>query len=120
MMAIRVAPNNGIAVCLPMAVIASIRGLPAFRSTKIPSIITMALSTSIPIASTNAAKDTRCIVPPANSKNRNEPNTVTTRLIPMITPLLKPIANIKMSTTIITDSIKLITNVPNESPTRSG
>lgn len=56
MIAINVAPNNGIAVCRPIAVIASILSFPAFKSTNMPSIITMALSTSIPIASTKAAQ----------------------------------------------------------------
>ena len=120
MMAIRVAPNNGIAVCRPIAVIASILSFPAFRSTNMPSMITMALSTSIPIANTKAARETRCIVPPANCRKRNDPKTVTTKLIPIISPLLKPIANIRISTTMTTDSIRLMTNVPSESPTRSG
>ena len=64
-MAISVAPRRGMAVCLPMAVMASIRFLPAFKSTSMPSMMTMALSTNIPIASTKAANDTRCMVPPA-------------------------------------------------------
>ena len=120
MIAIKVAPSKGIAVCRPIAVIASIRLLPAFRSTSIPSIITIALSTSIPIASTNDASETRCIVPSTKYRNRKEPNTVTTRLIPIITPLLNPIVIIRMTTTIMTDSIRLRMNVPNEPDTRSG
>ena len=120
MMAISVAPSSGMAVCLPMAVMASIRFFPAFRSTSMPSMMTIALSTNIPIARTNAASDTRCIVPPAVYRNINEPKTVTTRLIPIMTPLLNPIATIRMSTTMMTDSIRLMMNVPNEAPTRSG
>ena len=116
MMAIRVAPSKGIAVCRPIAVIASILSFPAFKSTNMPSIITMALSTSIPIASTKAAS----IVPPANCRKRNDPKTVTTKLMPIIRPLLNPIASISINTTMTTDSIRLMTNVPSESPTRSG
>ena len=117
MMAISVA---GIAVWRPMAVIASMRFLPAFRSTSMPSTMTMALSTSIPIASTKAASDTRCMVPSAVYRNRNEPNTVTMRLMPMMIPLLKPMASIRITTTMMTDSIRLMTKVPKEAPTRSG
>ena len=120
MMAISVAPSSGMAVCRPMAVIASMRGLPAFRSTSMPSMMTMALSTSMPIARTKAPSDTRCMVPFMVCRNRNEPNTVTTRLMPMMTPLLKPMAIIRMMTTMATDSIRLTMNVPSELPTRSG
>ena len=119
MMAIKVAPSNGMAVCRPMAVNASIRGFPFFRSTKMPSTITMALSTNIPIAKMKAPKETRCIVPSNDCKNRKVPSTVTTKLTPMISPLLNPMVSIKMKTTIATDSIKLITKVPKESFTRS-
>ena len=42
------------------------------------------------------------------------------RLIPMIRPLLNPIAIISISTTMMTDSIRLMTKVPKELPTRSG
>ena len=119
-MAISVAPNRGIAVCRPMAVMASILFFPAFRSTRMPSTMTMALSTSIPIANTNAANDTRCMVPSMVSRNKKEPNTVTTKLIPIINPLLNPMVSMRINTTIMTDSIRLMTKVPKESPTRSG
>ena len=82
--------------------------------------MTMALSTNIPIASTKAASDTRCMVPSAVYRNRNEPNTVTMRLMPMMIPLLKPMASIRITTTMMTDSIRLMTKVPKEAPTRSG
>ena len=62
-MAIAVAPSSGMAVLRPMAVRASERGLPAFLSTRIPSTMTMALSTSIPMARMNEPSDTRCSVP---------------------------------------------------------
>ena len=85
-----------------------------------PSTMTIALSTSIPIASTKAANDTRCMVPPVVPSTRKEPKTMTTRLAPMMSPLRKPIVNISTMTTISTDSIRLSTNWPNDSVTRSG
>ena len=121
MMAIIVAPSRGIAVCFPMSVRASNLDLSGFlRSIRIPSIITMALSTNIPIARMNAPSETRCIVPPAAERNRNEPQTVISRLIPMIIPLLMPIANIRMRITMAIDSIRLMRNVPRASFTLSG
>ena len=119
-MAIKVAPRSGMAVLLPMEVIASMRGLPRFRSIRMPSIITMALSTSIPIARINAASDTRCMEPSIMPNNKNEPITVTIRLVPMITPLLKPMTSINIATTITTDSIRLMKKVARASVTRSG
>ena len=83
-MAISVAPNNGIAVFCPMEVKASTRGFPNFMSTMMPSTITMALSTSIPIAKMKLASDTRCKVPSKPFRIKKEPNTITTKLEPMI------------------------------------
>ena len=74
-MAISVAPSNGMAVFCPMDVSASMRGFPCFISTKMPSTITMALSTSMPIAKMKLAKDTRCNVPSKPFSTKNEPNT---------------------------------------------
>ena len=71
------------------------------------------------MARMNAASDTRCIVPSAIPRIRNDPTTVTTRLMPMIIPLRKPIVSIRMAT-ITTDSIRFIRNVPSASLTRSG
>ena len=103
-----------------MEVIASMRGLPRFRSIRMPSIITMALSTSIPIARIKAASDTRCMEPSIMPNNKNEPITVTIRLVPMITLLLKPMTSINIATTITTDSIRLMKKVARASVTRSG
>ena len=119
-MAIRVAPNRGIAVFLPIVVRASFRGLPILKSTNIPSIMTMALSTSIPIANMNVANDTRCIDPSNTPRNRNEPITIVRRLTPMITPLRNPIVSINMTKTIIMDSIKFTKNDDKASVTLSG
>ena len=119
-MAISVAPSSGIAVFRPMAVIASRRGFPSFRSIRMPSTITMALSTSIPMARMNAASDTRCMEPSIVPSSRKEPMTMITRLVPMMTPLLNPMTSISIATTMMTDSIRLMKNVPRASITRSG
>ena len=108
------------AVFRPISVIASRRGFPVFRPTRMPSVITMALSTSIPIAKMKDASETLCIVPSINPRNRNEPITITTRLIPIISPLLKPIVITRMAMTISTDSIRLMANVVSEDVTSSG
>ena len=118
--AMSVAPRSGIAVFLPIAVSASMRGFPLFRSTRMPSIMTMALSTSIPIARINAPKDTRCILPSAIPRSRKEPMTITMRDMPMIMPLLMPITSMSIAITITTDSMRLMKNVESASVTRSG
>ena len=119
-MAISVAPSNGMAVRLPTPVIASARGWPVLRSTSMPSTITMALSTSIPIARMKVASETRCMVPSKYASTRNEPNTMTIRLNPITMPLRMPMKNISITTTISTDSIRLSTKTPSDSVTRSG
>ena len=110
-MAMSVAPSSGMAVFLPMEVRASARGLPLRRSTSMPSTMTMALSTSIPMARMNAAKDTRCNVPSKPLRTRNEPKTMTANDMPSITPDLNPMKKISTTTTITTDSSRLIRKV---------
>ena len=83
-------------------------------------MITMALSTSIPMAKMKAARETRCIVPSMKPRSRKLPMTMTQSEVPMMMPLLMPIKNIRMTTTITTLSIRFITKVPSESTTRSG
>ena len=58
-MAMSVALSNGSAVLRPIAVSASMRGTPACLSTRMPSMMTMALSTNMPIAKMNDPSDTR-------------------------------------------------------------
>ena len=82
--------------------------------------MTMALSTSMPIARMNEASETRCIEPSASPSSRKVPTTIVTRLMPMIRPLRKPIENIRIATTIRTDSSRLTKKVPRASVTRSG
>ena len=119
-MAISVAPSRGIAVCRPMAVRASMRGRPLRMPTSMPSIITMALSTSIPIARIRAPSDTRCMVPSSPARKVSEPSTISTRLMPMMMPLRMPMNIMSTTITMATDSMRLSTNVPSDAPTRSG
>ena len=118
--AISVAPKSGIEVLRPIEVIASRRVLPRLRSIKMPSIITIALSTNIPIAKMNDANDTRCIEPSKYPSSRNVPTTIVSRLKPIIRPLLSPIVSISTTTTITIDSNRLTKNVIRASVTRSG
>ena len=70
-------------------------------------MITIALSTSIPIATINEAKDTRCNVPCIMYKTSNEPSTTITSPAPIIYPLRNPMKSITTRITITTDSIRL-------------
>lgn len=81
--------------------------------------MTIALSTSIPIARMNAASETRCIVPPVIPSSRNVPMTIVSRLNPMITPLRNPIVIIRIAMTINTDSTRLMKKVERAPVTRS-
>ena len=83
-------------------------------------MITMALSTSIPMAKMKAARETRCIVPSIKPRIRKLPMTMTQSEVPMMMPLLMPMKNIRMTTTISTLSMRFNTKVPSESTTRSG
>ena len=85
-----------------------------------PSTMTMALSTSMPMARMNEASDTRCIDPSAMPSSRNDPMTMVARLMPMIMPLRNPIVSIRMATTISTDSTRFTRKVISASVTRSG
>ena len=119
-MAIKVAPNRGIAVFLAILVKAAGLGIPRFKSTRIPSTITIALSTSIPIATIKAARETRCKVPSSKYRITKAPKTIMTRPVPIITPLRNPIVSINTRITTSTDSTRLIIKVPIASLTRSG
>ena len=80
----------------------------------------MALSTSIPMASTNDASDTRCSEPSKTFSIISEPSTVTSRLNPRMTPLRNPMANMRSTTTMRTDSTRFIRNESSAASTFSG
>ena len=104
--AITVAPSSGNAVFLPIRNRYVFGPSPRFLSTRIPSIITTALSTSIPIAMMNAPNEIRCNVVPITSRIGNDTATVSTSPKPMMTPLRNPIVKTSTRITIRTDSSK--------------
>ncbi len=118
--AIIVAPNSGIAVLRPTFERLRERNPPPFMSFNIPSTMTIALSTNIPIAKINEPSDTRCSVPPNILRKSSDPNTVTNSVTPNSTPLRIPIANINTTTTIKIDSSKLIKKLSIATLTLSG
>lgn len=95
-----------------MSVNACRRDLPVAKPTCMPSTITMALSTSIPIAIMKAPSDTLCSVPPTLPSTVKVQSTVSNRLMPMIIPLRIPMKNIRMMSTMAMDSIKFMANEP--------
>ncbi|OQC34181.1 MAG: hypothetical protein BWX65_00551 [Bacteroidetes bacterium ADurb.Bin057] len=104
--AIDVAPNNAIAVFFAVLNSAVFTGFPNCKSTIMPSITTIALSTNIPIATINAPSDMRWSVPSKASSTGKVVKTVRTSPEPMITPLLKPMVNISTSITMTTETTK--------------
>ena len=82
--------------------------------------MTMALSTNIPIAIINEAKETRCKVPCIMWSTTKDPSTTITRLTPMMYPLRNPIKSITITMTITTDSTRLTINTSIALLTRVG
>jgi len=115
-----VAPNNGIAVLRPIRYKYVLGPSPRFLSIRIPSIMTTALSTSIPIATMNAPNEIRCKVVPHSNRMGNETATVNTSPKPIITPLRKPIVKISTRMTIATDSTRFHMKEEIASSTLSG
>ena len=85
-----------------------------------PSMMTMALSTNMPIASTKAANDTRLHGSACRIKEQERTEYGDDQADTYDKAALEPIAIISISTTMMTDSIRLMTKVPKELPTRSG
>ncbi len=119
-MAMRVAPSRGQAVRLAVRVRATCRSVPRYISPMMPSITTMALSTSIPMATMKAPREMRCRVPPVASSTGKVARTVRASAAPMMSPLLRPMAAISTSTTMPTEAARLPMNPPMASPTLSG
>ncbi len=118
-MAIKVAPKRGIAVCRPMRVVAPFV-FSGFQVYQYAVYDDDSIVYQHAIASTKAADDCVASFPPANKGTERTEYGDDIRLIPMMRPLLNPIAIISISTTMMTDSIRLMTKVPKELPTRSG
>ena len=70
-------------------------------------MMTMALSTSMPIATIKAPRDMRCRVLPIMSRMGKVTAMVSTSPKPMMRPLRKPMVNISTMMTISTDSSRL-------------
>ena len=100
MTAITVAPNSGIEGRVDASMAAFVRSMPCFKRTTIPSATTIALSTIIPNAITNAPNDILC-----KSMSKMAINTKVTRIVirsavPIITPIRQPIATVSINKTI--------------------
>ena len=95
-----VAPNNGMAVWPTMSLAAFMASMPCCMRIRMPSVTTMALSTSIPRAITSAPNEMRSRVMLPIFIKINVPKMVTAKIAPMIRPLRKPMETNSTSTTI--------------------
>ena len=119
-MATAVAPSNGSAVFFAVFIKALFLSIPDFKSTKIPSATTMALSTNIPIARIIAANETRCRGRPMANITIKVPMMVKTKPLEISKPERSPIANISTTITIPTDTARFNIKFRTASSTRSG
>ena len=83
-------------------------------------MMTMELSTSMPMAMMNAPREMRCSVLPATRRMGKVMAMVSTRPVPMISPLRKPMVNISTMMTMRTDSSRFIMKPLTASFTLSG
>ena len=112
-----VAPSNGHCVRLIMYCAALIGLLPMATRSIIPSAITIALSTSMPMAMTIAPNEMRCNCIPINHMNNKVPITVTSNTAPTTTPERQPINKHNVSVTTATDITKFNKNPSTDSST---
>ena len=87
-----------------------ISSLPAWIRMSIPSVTTMALSTSIPSAIIRAPKEIRCRLIPHALITMSEPRTVMAKTAPISRPLLIPIKITKIMITMTTASTRFTMN----------
>ena len=83
-------------------------------------MMTMALSTSIPIATINAPREMRCSVVPHTNNIGKERAMVSISPKPMMTPLRNPMVKTSTRITISTDSTRLTMKELTASSTLSG
>ena len=114
-----VPPSKGNCVPLTTAIAALWACSPFCMRTKMPSVTTMALSTSIPRAMIKAPSDTRCMAISSIYMAIKVPATVSNNTSPTITPLRQPINRISTSTTIATAAAKFSTKPSTASRTES-
>ncbi len=103
-----VAPSSGIAVCPTTSFAAVSPSVPCSIFTRIPSVTTIALSTSMPSAMTSAPSEMRSRMIPCICMMMNVPMIVTSRIEPMIVALRRPMNSISTTITIATASARLI------------
>ena len=98
-----VAPKSGHMVWSTTAFAASFLSSPFCIRTRMPSVMTMELSTSIPIAMMSAPREMRWSVMSITYMKRSVPEMISTSIKPMITPLWTPMKITRRPTTIATD-----------------
>ena len=103
-MAITVAPSSGQTVCLTTSLAACNLDSPRFMPTRIPSVTTMALSTSIPSAIISAPREIRCRSMASTFITMNVPRMVSSSTPPISTPERKPMNTSKTAITMATAS----------------
>ncbi len=108
MMPITVAPRSGHCVFLTASSAASSRRFPRCTPVSIPSVTTIALSTSMPIAMMSAPSEIRSISRPNWFMKKIVPSTVRNSTDPTVRPARHPIDTIRTITTMATDSARLI------------
>ena len=102
--AITVAPSSGIMFWLTTSEAALIRSIPRSIRTCMPSMMTIALSTSMPSAMISAPREIRSRMTPCICMKMKVPKIVRNRIPPMMAPLLIPMKIISTTNTIATAS----------------
>ncbi len=107
MMATAVAPSSGRAVWLTTALAADSGSSPCWMRTSIPSMTTMALSTSMPRAMISAPSEMRSRATSQEPMKMKVPTMVSASMKPMISPLRTPMNSSNTATTMATACIRL-------------
>ena len=102
-MPMTVAPSSGMLVALSVSAAASSGVWPRAMPITMPSAMTMALSTSIPMAMISAPRLIRSISIPRTAMKKTVASTVRPRVAPTTRPARQPIVSISAPTTITTD-----------------
>ena len=114
-----VPPSSGHIVARTTALAAVSAGSPFCIRTRMPSVTTMALSTSMPSAMMSAPSEMRCIAMPACHIAISVPATVSTSTMPMIRPLRSPMKISRTTTTMATAPARLATKLSTAARTES-
>ena len=107
--AITVAPRSGHCDCFTTLIAAWVRLSPFSAAMSTASVMTMALSTSIPSAMMNAPSEMRSKMRPISFITATVAKTVRSRIAPMRTPLRIPMVKRRTAITITTDSTRFTT-----------